>query len=160
MRALGISDELQASLLDPRFSQVLQSETLHYWLSNTTKTRYSTLSKLLERVKSCAVRIITKRKAQKGPNGLASTEQEPTDTASSNISLEEDLPNGYIAVQAAPPALPDHYSIYAGNAVGDMSGIPSVWEDGNVNKYYIEMLMGVDNFDKKRDSEWYWTVEE
>jgi hypothetical protein len=30
MRALGLSNELQTSLLDPRFSQVFQSEKLHY----------------------------------------------------------------------------------------------------------------------------------
>lgn len=153
MRGLGISNELQASLLDPRSPQLFQSENLHYWLTNTMKIRYSTLNKLLERLKSCAARAIAKRKERKGLSGSSSTQQEHTTTASSNITLEEDLPNGYFATQAAPPALPDHYSIYAGKAVGDMNRIPFVWEDGSVNKYYIEMIMGAGNFDKKRDGE-------
>jgi hypothetical protein len=133
---------------------------LHYWLTDTMKIRYSTLNKLLERVKSCTVRVITKRKAQKRPNGSSSTQQEPTATASSNIPLEEDLPIGYVPTQAKPPALPDHYSICAGNAVGDMNQVPFVLEDGNANKYYLEMFMGVGRFHRKRDGEWNWTVDE
>jgi hypothetical protein len=30
-----------------------------------------------------------------------------------------------------------------------MNGIPLSWEDGSVNKFYIEMLMGIGRFDKK-----------
>jgi hypothetical protein len=41
-----------------------------------------------------------------------------------------------------------------------MNQVPFVWEDGSVNKYYIEMFMGVGRSDQKRDSEWYWTMEE
>jgi hypothetical protein len=155
---LGLSDELQSRLIDPKFSQVFQSETLHYWLTDTMKIRYSTLEKLLEPLKSYAAQIIAQRKEKKGVNGSSSTQKEHT-----AIAFKENLPNGYVPVQKAPPDLPDHYSIYAANAVGDMNQMPFrplVWDDGRTNNYYIEMFMGVCNFDQKRDGEWNWTTDE
>jgi hypothetical protein len=149
MTHLGITNELHSRLTDPKFSPIFQSETLHYWLTDTMKIRYATLWKLLERLKSYAAQIIAQRKEKNGLNASSSTQKEHT-----AIAFEENLPDGYVPVQAAPPALPDHYSIYAGNAVGDMNHLPHIpflFEDGTVNNYYIEIFLGVCNFDQKRD---------
>lgn len=137
---------------------------LHYWLTDTIKTRYSTLDKLLECLISCAARAIAKRKERKGPNGSSSTLQEPTTTPSSNIPLEEDRPKGYVATQAARLALLDRYSIYAGNAAGDMNQVllfggtevststtlRCSWEQADLIK--SEMVSGIGRWRRKRQN--------
>jgi hypothetical protein len=169
MAGLGISDELQASLTDPRFSQIFQSETLQYWLRDTMHTRYSTLNKLLERLKSHAIRTIAKRKEKKRPKiagvfepaaSSSSTQQLPeTATASSNIASEENtLPHSCVAVQAAPPALPDHYILYKGKAIGDIAQEVFILEDGRVNINAIWTLPGGDF--NLGNIAWYWAKEE
>jgi hypothetical protein len=166
MAGLGISDELQASLTDPRFSPLFQSQTLHYWLSDTLNIRYATLNKLLERLKSRATQTIAKRKEKKRPKiaGLfepgasPSTEEPTTATAFLNIASEEALPRTYIAIQAAPPALPDHYIFYKGKAAADIYEKMFIREDGSVNMNVIETHSGGDF--NRRKTAWYWTREE
>jgi hypothetical protein len=166
MAGLGISDELQASLTDPRFSQLLRSQTLHYWLTDTMNIRYSTLNKLLERLKSRAIRTIAKRKEKKRgkiagvfeSGASSSTQQPPTTTASFNITSGEALPSNYIAVQAAPLALPDHYILYKGKAVGNMYEEMFIREDGSVHMDLIRTEKGGD-FNHQNPA-WYWTREE
>jgi hypothetical protein len=166
MAGLGIADELQAALTNPRFTQIFLSETLQYWLRDTMKLRYGTLNMLLESLKSSAVRIIAKRKEQRRPNiagvfqsaASSSTQLQPTATAALDIELQGTLPRAYVATQEAPPTLSDHVILYKGKAVGDLNEEMFVLEDGSVNMQSIETQAGGD-FNQQAVA-WYWTEEE
>jgi hypothetical protein len=135
MEGLGITDGLQASLTDPHFSDLSRSETLRYWLTDTMKIRYATPNKLLEKQRRKVSSIFDS-------DASSPTPSQPTATYSSAILLEDTLSHTYVATQAAPPALPDHYILYKDKAVKYMSEW-FVLEDGIVNIASIETYGGV-----------------
>ncbi|KAI9832766.1 MAG: hypothetical protein M1819_003986 [Sarea resinae] len=147
MTGLEISDELQAALTDPHFSQIFRSQTLHYWLKDTMSIRYSTLNKLLE-------------PGVFESGASSSTQEPPTFTVSSNIASEDNnLPSAHVTVQAAPLALPDHYILYKGKAWGDLyGGLLFIRDDGSVNLRSVQIREGGDF--NHLNSAWYWTLEE
>ena len=129
--------------------------------------RHSTLYKLLERLKSSAVRTIAKRKEKKRPklagvfeSGESSSTQpsSPSLVSTNLISESNILPQTYVTVQASSPALSDHYVFYKGKAVGDMIEEPVVRQDGSIHMGLFRTMPGGDfNHDKLA---WYWTKEE
>lgn len=48
MNTLGISNELQNTLLNPRFTQLFESQTLLYWLKDSMRMRFKTLEQMCE----------------------------------------------------------------------------------------------------------------
>lgn len=167
MAGLGVSAELQSALTDPRFTQLFRSQPLRYWLEDTIKIRYSTLVKLLDRLKSRAVRTIANLREKKRPKiagvfepvASSSTQQPHSVTNPADVASEEEvLPRAYIAVQAVPPALQDHYIFYKGKTVGDMNEEMFILEDGSVNMEVIR-TEGRGDFNQ-REYAWYWTKEE
>jgi len=171
MTALGIPDELQASLANPEFSEIFGSETLHYWLVDTMTIRNSTLLNLLQRLKSHARVTVAKRGDKKRPKlegvfeSAASSSTQPTTTpsvasgTSAYIKSKSNvLPSTYVAVQAKPEVLPDHVILYKGKSVGDMQRENFIFPDGRINMYSIVTQAGGD-FNQRMDA-WYFTKEE
>lgn len=167
MTGLGITDELQASLTDVQFSQLFRSQTLQYWLRDTMKIRYSSLTKLQERLKLCAIQTLAKKKEKRRPKiagvfepaSSSSFTQLPLNVSvSSNISIEGNiLPSTYVAIQSTPAALPDHYILYKGKAVGNMDEEAFVSEDGSINMLSVRTEVGGD-FNPEMPA-WYWSKE-
>jgi hypothetical protein len=61
MLGLGIADELQQKLLNPRFSQLLNSQTLQFWLEDTMRIRFAALEQILQFVS------LQREKRKRGP---------------------------------------------------------------------------------------------
>jgi hypothetical protein len=51
MTALGITEELQEALTDPKFSQLFNSQTLGYWLRDTMQMRFNCVDQRQQQVK-------------------------------------------------------------------------------------------------------------
>jgi hypothetical protein len=51
MTALGITEELQEALTDPKFSDMFDSETLDYWLRDTMRMRFNCVDQRQQQVK-------------------------------------------------------------------------------------------------------------
>jgi hypothetical protein len=171
MTALGISDELQASLTNPEFSEIFRSQTLHYWLVDTMTIRNSTLLKLLQRLKSYARVTVAKRGGKKRPKlegvfeSAASSSTQPTITPSGASgtsayieSKSNELPSTCVTVQTKPEVLPDHVILYKGKIIGDMQRENFIFQDGRINMRSIVTQAGGD-FNQQTDA-WYFTKEE
>ena len=171
MTALGISDELQASLINPEFSEIFRSQTLHYWLVDTMTIRNSTLLKLLHRIKSYAKVTVAKRNAKNRPkldgvfesaaSSLTQTVITPAVASGTSAyvkSKSNELPSTYVTVQKKPEALPNHVILYKGKVVGDMQRENFIFPDGRINMRAIVTQAGGD-FNQQTDA-WYLTKEE
>lgn len=165
MLGLGIADELQQKLLNPRFSQLLNSQTLQFWLEDTMRIRFAALEQILQRLKSCAVRIIAKRKEKKRPKVQGAFEQgsyssnpialAPSYTALTSIK-QDDWPSTCIAVDLPPPALADHYLFYKAQSLQRIDEM-FIQEDGSVNMGMFQTYKGGDF--NQISGACYWTVE-
>ncbi|KAL3422114.1 hypothetical protein PVAG01_06270 [Phlyctema vagabunda] len=170
MMELGISSELQTILLNPRFTQMFRSETLHFWLVDTFKIRYSSLNRLLRQLKSRAIRTIAKRRDKKrpkiagvfdsGPSSSAAPQQTAGPSSSGSdiphTGFDEDnLPSVYLATQTAQPVLEGHYLLYKGKSIGDIGEGIFLRDDGSVNMFSIETHRGGDF--NHRENAWYFT---
>jgi hypothetical protein len=171
MTALGISDELQASLTNPEFSEIFRSQTLHYWLVDTMTIRNSTLLKILQLLKSYARATVAKRGGKKRPKlegvfeSAASSSTQPTITPSvaSGTSVyikskSNELPSTFVTVQTKPEVLPDHVILYKGKIIGDIQRENFIFQDGRINMRSIVTQAGGD-FNQQTDA-WYFTKEE
>jgi hypothetical protein len=173
MNTLGISNELQDALLNPRFTQLFESQTLLYWLKDSMRMRFKTLEQLLERLKSHASRTITIRKGGKKrakveglfePGESSSSSQQPAippPTALANIrttSEEHGLPLTWVSVEAAPPKPEGYVALYKGKSPIELVGGEGfIQDDGAINMNSIRTESGGDF--NHINYAWYWTEE-
>jgi hypothetical protein len=52
MTQIGLTQQMQDAILDPRFSTIFGTETLRFWIDDTLRINYLTLMHLLRRLKS------------------------------------------------------------------------------------------------------------
>lgn len=107
---LGISEELKAVLLDPKFTHRLKSKTLAYWVRDTVQSRHETLQFLMRRVKLCA-----------------SSQEHVSDHGSPEgrylgwIYEDYGVPSGAVSIDPEnnlPPIPANHYVMYRPMALG------------------------------------------
>lgn len=65
MTALGITEELQATLTDPKHGSFSDPRYVKYWLEDTMKLRFITLGKIQERLRKYAVDALAMKEAVK-----------------------------------------------------------------------------------------------
>jgi hypothetical protein len=65
MALLGISESLRDALLDPKFKQLFDSQTLLFWLYDTIESRHCSLVQLLDRVKQHTVHTRERERKEK-----------------------------------------------------------------------------------------------
>jgi hypothetical protein len=173
MNTLGISNELQDALLNPRFTQLFESQTLLYWLKDSMRMRFKTLEQLLERLKSHASRTIAIRKGGKKramveglfePGASFSSSQQPAippPTALANVlttSEEHGLPSAWVSVEAAPPKPEGYVALYKGKSPIELAGGEGfIQDDGAINMNSIRTESGGDF--NHINYAWYWTEE-
>lgn len=179
MANLGISEELQNALMDPRFKHISESQTLGYWLRDTIISRYAALDKLLDRLKKHAVQTVAKKKQHKRAklsgvfsSAAGSSAQQPpaqqpqaaspTATASLIHTPEDDyLPQAHVTMAAPGPLLPNHIVLWKGKGVNELNSaqlpFPFFGNDGNMDMNAIRTFPGGD-FNQEFDA-WYWTAE-
>jgi len=175
MNTLGISNELQDALLNPRFTQLFESQTLLYWLKDSMRMRFKTLEQLLERLKSHASRTITIRKGGKkrakveglfepGASSSSSSSQQPAvppPTALANFlttSQEHGLPSAWMSVELAPPKPEGYVALYKSKSPIELTGGEGfIRDDGAINTNSIRTESGGDF--NHINYAWYWTEE-
>ena len=164
---VGLTTKQQEPFLDPKFSHILWTESLYFWVEDTLRTNYTALLRLKQRGKNQARRG---RKAKRtslhgvfsGPGSTttatASGIQLPQVTASVNMYPEDyNLPVSHIALESEGPLLQDHLVLYKGRSPEDM--LSSVWiqEDGSLNMNAMA-TRGNGDFNHLLPA-WYWTPE-
>jgi hypothetical protein len=169
MALLGISESLRDALLDPKFKQLFDSQTLLFWLYDTIESRHCSLVQLLDPVKQHAVRTLgnerEKKRAkftghfQSDSSGASSSPQLPIPTATIDTD-DFNFPFAHVTVAKAGPILQDHTVLYKGKGIGGLSGasgrpLPFIMQSGGVNMMSIRTLPGGD-FNQNQDA-WYWT---
>lgn len=117
MTALGLNQQLQDALTDPRFSTIFWTETAVYWIKDTLRINYLTLIQLQSRLSNHATRSLLK-KPRRGsleavfqPAAAAAPplQTEPPTATLTMTSEDHNLPKTYVTVQTAGPVLQDHY---------------------------------------------------
>lgn len=163
MTALGLNQQLQDALTDPRFSTIFWTETAVYWIKDTLRINYLTLIQLQSRLSNHATRSLLK-KPRRGsleavfqPAAAAAPplQTEPPTATLTMTSEDHNLPKTYVTVQTAGPVLQDHYVLYKATAATEMG--EWIQDDGNLDMQAIASLGGCD-FNHKPFA-WYWTLE-
>lgn len=164
MTALGLTQQLQDALTDPRFSAIFWTETAVYWIKDTLRINYLTLVKLQRRLSNHAIRSIAE-KSRRGsleavflPAAAAIPPlQTELPTAILTMTSEDhNLPKAYVMVDTAGPVLQDHYVLYKAKAASEMEE-DWILDDGSLNMRAIESYPGCD-FNHESFA-WYWTLE-
>lgn len=172
LQKLGVAPWLRSVLLDPRFKDIYETETLRFWLNETFRGNYRSIATIQEQLKAYVKDRKNKKKKQKrasikdafqSPPGKGSSSSEPTALAQhvATMSLASDsghLPQTHISIGAAEPILPDHKIFYKAKAVNEMSeNHMFIAEDGSINMRAISSYRGGDF--NPVDHAWYWTPE-
>jgi len=171
MASMGLRQDFQNALTDPRFESIQGTETLRFWIEDTLRINYLTMIVLQGRLKKTAELIKAGKKKGKRaslPHAAsifqpeASSSQSPSTTATlsmtaANQSIPEqhNLPATYVSVEAAGPILHDHVVLYKARAACDMEDL--ILEDGRFNLSSLQTYSGGD-FNHLRGA-WYWTPE-
>ena len=161
---IGLTQQVQDAITDPRFSTILGTETLYFWVKDTLRINYLTLIQLQCRLKNHATRSLAKKKAKRPkiedvfqPAASLSTEQNPQ-TATLNMTSEDhNLPKHYVTVQHASPVLQNHYVLYKAKAASEMGELQWICDDGSLEMNAIASYAAGD-FNHQNPA-WYWTPE-
>jgi len=133
-------------LLDPRFKDIYETETLRFWLNETFRGNYRSIATIQQQLTA----YVKDRKNKKKLVQHVAT-----------MSLASDsghLPPTHIAIGAAQPILPNHEIFYKAQSVNEMSeNHMIVTEDGSINMRAISTYRGGDL--NPVDHAWYWTPE-
>lgn len=170
MEAVGLTAELQISLLDPQFSGLFWSNTLHYWVLDTITLRYASLRSLQDRLKAYVKQCGGKKKKRVSLEGVfppvPSTDEQqtthPSDTTATLTMMTDThhFAANHVSIVTEPPAamLPDHITLYKGKSAAEMySREPWIREDGSLNMRVMRSAPGGDfNHDLPAH---YWTYE-
>ena len=162
MTQIGLTQQIQDAILDPRFSAIFGTKTLRFWIDDTLRINYLTLIQLLHRLKKHATRSIAKKKKAKRAklNDVfplkTSSSQQATTTATFNVMPEDYyLPKNFVAVDKPSEVLEDHYVLYKAKAAIDMGDW--IQDDGSLQMSTIETHSGGDF--NHRNTALYWTPE-
>ena len=156
MTALGLTEQLQDALTDPRFSTIFWTETAVYWIKDTLRINYLTLVQLQRRLSNHAARSLAKKPKRGSLEAVFQPAAVATPIATLTMTSEDhNLPKTYVTVQTAGPVLQDHYVLYMAKAGTEMEGW--IGDDGSLNMDQIASLGGCDF--NHRPSAWYWTLE-
>ncbi|KAI4252010.1 MAG: hypothetical protein L6R42_008152 [Xanthoria sp. 1 TBL-2021] len=164
MSKMGLGPAIQDRIMDDRFEQIRQTQSITAWVRNTIEVNYETLLLLQQRLKAAAVytRAKKKRKSVQHPETFQpETVWQPSGTATvtSNIpglSACHNLPEAHVsAVAVRPVDRPDHYTLYRGKAAVEMGDWIS--SDGSLQ------LEGLRTYAKGdfnlNNPAYYWTLE-
>jgi hypothetical protein len=162
MTQIGLTQQIQDAILDPRFSAIFGTKTLRFWIDDTLRINYLTLMQLLHRLKKHATRSIAKKKKAKRAklNDVfplkTSSSQQATTTATLNVIPEDYyLPKNFVAVDKPSEVLEDHYVLYKAKAATDMGDW--IQDDGSLEMNIIATHSG-DDFNHANAAS-YWTPE-
>jgi hypothetical protein len=162
MTQIGLTQQIQDAILDPRFSAIFGTETLRFWIDDTLRINYLTLVQFLHRLKKHATCSIAKKKKTKRAklNDIfslkTSSSQQATTTATLNVMPEDDyLPKNFVTVDKPSEVLEDHYVLYKAKAVTDMGDW--IRDDGSLDMNTIATYGGGDF--NHANAALYWTPE-
>ena len=158
MASMGLRQDFQNALTDPRFESIQGTETLRFWIEDTLRINYLTMIVLQGRLKKTAELIKAGKKKGKRaslPHAAsifqpeASSSQSPSTTttlsmtaANQSIPEQHNLPATYVSVEAAGPILHDHVVLYKARAACDMEDL--ILEDGRFNLSSLQTYSGGD----------------
>lgn len=168
MSRIGLKLDLQNAILDPNYGAIFRTETLQYWVNDTLRVNWLTLSHLLRRLKKHATISVAKKRGKRAKlEGVfgsqqstlgPSTSQQPDPTAVLNIEPEEHhLPESFIKVDTKPAVLQDHVVLYKRKAALEMSDLQWIRDDGSLDMGAISSYRGGD-FNHRYEA-WYFTPE-
>ncbi|MCJ1223709.1 hypothetical protein MMC12_000352 [Toensbergia leucococca] len=168
MAKIGMSQDFQDALTDPRFTSICGTETLHYWVKDTLMINYATLLQLQARLKNHAARSRAVKKSRRAriqdiiqAPGLHAAQQQlqPSSsvTATFNMTPEDyNIPSNQIAFETEGPVLPGHIVLYKGKASYEV-GEGWIADDGSLNMRSIATYAHGD-FNPESVA-YYWTPE-
>ncbi|KAH8711923.1 hypothetical protein GQ44DRAFT_714129 [Phaeosphaeriaceae sp. PMI808] len=173
LQRLGVAPWLCSVLLNSRFKDIYETETLQFWLKETFRGNYRSITTIQQQLKVYVKdRGNKKKKKQKrasikdaflSPPGEASSSSDPIAPAHhvATVSFASDsgyLPQTHISVGAAEPILPDHKIFYKAKSAYEMAEHHMlIAEDGSINMRPISSYCGGDF--NPVDRAWYWTPE-
>lgn len=164
---MGLSQELQDILLNPRFGVFFTTETLHFWVRDTLRLRYQTIYYLQQRCHNMAIRSRHAKKKQRksvsnDPSLLLPQQGGPSDEGVQDTSeilsmsaKDLNLPEANIRIGVPGPALDDHYTFYSGKMACEMEDMIS--EEGSIQLTQLSTFAGGD-FNALQVAS-YWTPE-
>lgn len=176
LERLGLQPKTCAAILDPRFTQLLETETLDFWVKDTLRTNYKTLLRLQKRLKDHAANTISKKKKPKRGSvqnvfdqrvpvrqgaQLVTGQPTPPQARSESITInmtskDYNLPEAHVALDAEGPILPDHVVLYKGKASSEMQD-QLIQDDGSIDMSVLSTRPGGDF--NPLSVAWYWTPE-
>ncbi|EXJ86730.1 hypothetical protein A1O3_03684 [Capronia epimyces CBS 606.96] len=159
MEVVGLKQDMQDALTDPRFQAIFETQTLHFWVRDILATNYATLIRLQQRLKNHAKRGSVHDIFQPAAPTV------PEVTATVNVTPEDHLlPTAFIAIAEEGPVLPDHVVLYKGKAaqemrVADQMSVAGqfIEDDGEIDMHVISSYPGGDF--NSRHMAWYFTPE-
>jgi hypothetical protein len=162
MTQIGLTQQIQDTILDPRFSVIFGTKTLHFWVDDTLRINYLTLIQLLDRLKNQATRSIAKKTKRAKLNDIfplkTSSSQQVTTTATLNVMPEDHyLPKNFVAVDKPSEILEDHYVLYKAKAAAEMGEPQWIHDDGSLQMGAITSYSECDF--NHRGEVLYWTPE-
>ncbi|KAF7872205.1 hypothetical protein EAF04_003130 [Stromatinia cepivora] len=172
MRSLGISNEMIDSMTAPEHKDLFEAETLVYWLEAAMRSRYGTVERYLNILKTRAIRTLHKKKGKKRgklegvfQQALAPETSTSSTTGSAMMSMESEFsgdmfPREHVTIVQTPPENREDYIImYKGKGVGIayQSVRTLIREAGQLNMHFMESYSGGDF--NGQGAAWYWTRE-
>jgi hypothetical protein len=135
MTKAGIGMELQDTLLEPGFSGIFHTRTLHFWLNDTIRKCFAILEALQWKLRSAA------------ESGLKGDKAEGTDN---HHTLET-----CATLEAEPSQLSEHYTLWKGTSSVDNNELELFNQDDTIFSTARLTYSGAD-FNGK-ESAWYFT---
>jgi hypothetical protein len=140
MTQIGLTQQMQDAILDPRFSTIFGTETLRFWIDDTLRINYLTLIQLLRRLKNHATGSVAKKKKTKrakledaSPLKTLPSSQQATTTATLNVMPEDHyLPKNFVTTDEPSEVLEDHYVLYKAKAASEMGDPQWIQDDGSL----------------------------
>jgi hypothetical protein len=165
MTRIGLTQQMQDAILDPRFSAIFGTGTLRCWIDDTLRINYLTLVQLLRRLKNHATASIAKKQKTKQvklegafPLEALPSSQQATTTATLNVMPEDHyLPKNFVTVDKPSEIVEDHYVLYKAKAAPDMGDPQWIQDDGSLAMTAITTYPGGDFHHFNVAS--YWTPE-
>ncbi|KAF3766123.1 hypothetical protein M406DRAFT_351339 [Cryphonectria parasitica EP155] len=168
---MGINSYLQAVFTDPQHADMMRTETLHYWVCDTLRLNYLTISELHDRCHRFVERgRPSKKKARKSLSETTNLYQPPQSQGESSSAQTQrpvttepryldrvQLPEGCVYDEGSYTVLPDHYVLYKAQASCEV-GRYFLQAAGNVGIKSIARSSGGD-FNYVNDA-WYFTLEQ
>jgi hypothetical protein len=145
MQRVGINQQICNAIMNPRFTDIFLTDTLHFWVKDTMHINWSTLLSRKRQLKKGAATTMAKGKVNKRAKIGDLFPEILTPTLTLSTTLEDfHLPQNHVAVSAAGPILPDHVVLYKGKAADEMFSTNFIREDGSINIIALQSHTGGD----------------